>query len=105
MVESALEYALMRIIRKGGHLIVLEFSNPRCTFVRWCYRFYSHYILSAIGRLVSKHATAYSYLPDSIDKFASPEAFTALLKEVGFASVERKSQSMGIAHIYIAHKA
>ena len=96
---------IMRIIRKGGHLIVLEFSNPRCTFVRWCYRFYSHYILSAIGRLVSKHATAYSYLPDSIDKFASPEAFTALLKEVGFASVERKSQSMGIAHIYIAHKA
>ena len=96
---------IMRTIRKGGHLIVLEFSNPRCTFVRWCYRFYSHYILSAIGRLVSKHATAYSYLPDSIDKFASPEAFTALLKEVGFASVERKSQSMGIAHIYIAHKA
>ena len=95
---------IMRTIRKGGHLIVLEFSNPRCTFVRWCYRFYSHYILSAIGRLVSKHATAYSYLPDSIDKFASPEAFTALLKEVGFASVERKSQSMGIAHIYIAHK-
>ncbi len=96
---------IMRTIRKGGHLIVLEFSNPRCTFVRWCYRFYSHYILSAIGRLVSKHATAYSYLPDSIDKFASPEAFTTLLKEVGFASVERKSQSMGIAHIYIAHKA
>ena len=96
---------IMRTIRKGGHLIVLEFSNPRCTFVRWCYRFYSHYILSAIGRLVSKHATAYSYLPDSIDKFASPEAFTALLKEVGFASVERKSQSMGIAHIYVAHKA
>lgn len=96
---------IMRTIRKDGHLIVLEFSNPRCTFVRWCYRFYSHYILSAIGRLVSKHATAYSYLPDSIDKFASPEAFTALLKEVGFASVERKSQSMGIAHIYIAHKA
>ena len=95
---------IMRTIRKDGHLIVLEFSNPRCTFVRWCYRFYSHYILSAIGRLVSKHATAYSYLPDSIDKFASPEAFTALLKEVGFASVERKSQSMGIAHIYIAHK-
>ena len=95
---------IMRTIRKDGHLIVLEFSNPRCTFVLWCYRFYSHYILSAIGRLVSKHATAYSYLPDSIDKFASPEAFTALLKEVGFASVERKSQSMGIAHIYIAHK-
>ncbi len=95
---------IKRTIRSGGHLVVLEFSNPRCGFVRWCYRLYSHYILPAIGRLVSKHATAYTYLPDSIDKFASPEAFTTLLKEVGFDSVERKSQSLGIAHIYIAHK-
>lgn len=96
---------IKRTIRKGGYLIVLEFSNPRCAFVRWCYRLYSHYILPAIGRLVSKHATAYTYLPESIDHFASPETFTNLLQEVGFSRVERKSQSMGIAHIYIAHKA
>ncbi|MBQ3027375.1 MAG: bifunctional demethylmenaquinone methyltransferase/2-methoxy-6-polyprenyl-1,4-benzoquinol methylase UbiE [Alistipes sp.] len=96
---------MKRTIRRGGHLVVLEFSNPRFALVRWCYRLYSHYILPAIGRLVSKHATAYTYLPDSIDKFASPEAFTALLKEVGFDHIERKSLSLGIAHIYIAHKA
>jgi demethylmenaquinone methyltransferase/2-methoxy-6-polyprenyl-1,4-benzoquinol methylase len=57
-----------------------------------------------IGRLVSKHASAYTYLPESIDQFASPEAFSALLQEVGFDHIERKSQSMGVAHIYIAHK-
>ena len=96
---------IKRTIRKGGHLIVLEFSNPKCAFVRWCYRLYSHHILPAIGRLVSKHSTAYTYLPESIDKFASPEAFSELLKEVGFGHIERKSQSFGIAHIYIAHKA
>ena len=96
---------MKRTIKKGGHLIVLEFSNPKCGFVRWCYRLYSHYILPAIGRLVSKHATAYTYLPESIDQFASPEAFTALLEEVGFDHIERKSLSMGVAHIYIAHKA
>ena len=96
---------MKRTIRKGGHLIVLEFSNPSCALVRWFYRLYSHYILPAIGRLVSKHATAYTYLPEAIDQFASPEAFTTLLKEVGFDNVVRKSQSLGIAHIYIAHKA
>jgi len=80
---------MKRTIRSGGHLIVLEFSNPRCALVRWVYRLYSHYILPAIGRMVSKHATAYTYLPDSIDKFASPEEFTALLKEVGFDHIER----------------
>ena len=95
---------MKRTIRRGGHLVVLEFSNPRFAIVRWCYRLYSHHILPAIGRLVSKHATAYTYLPESIDQFASPEAFTALLREVGFDKVERKSQSFGIAHIYIAHK-
>ena len=96
---------MMRTIRKGGHLVVLEFSNPKCGFVRWCYCLYSHYILPAIGRLVSKHSTAYTYLPESIDQFASPEKFSALLQEVGFDHIERKSQSLGIAHIYIAHKA
>lgn len=96
---------IKRTIRHGGYLVVLEFSNPRCAFVRWCYRLYSHHILPTIGRLVSKHATAYTYLPESIDRFASPENFSALLYDVGFDSVERKSQSMGIAHIYIARKA
>ena len=96
---------MKRTIKRGGYLVVLEFSNPKCGFVRWCYRLYSHYILPAIGRLVSKHATAYTYLPESIDQFASPEAFSALLQEVGFDNIELKSQSMGIAHIYIAHKA
>ena len=95
---------IKRTIRKGGHLVVLEFSNPKCAFVRWCYRLYSHYILPAIGRLVSKHSTAYTYLPESIDQFASPEKFAALLQEVGFDHIERKSQSLGIAHIYVAHK-
>ena len=96
---------IKRTIRKDGHLIVLEFSNPKFALVRWCYRLYSHHILPAIGRLVSKHATAYTYLPTSIDQFASPENFSALLEEVGFDHIERKSLSMGIAHIYIAHKA
>lgn len=95
---------IKRTIRRGGHLIVLEFSNPKCAFVRWCYRLYSHHILPMIGRMVSKHTSAYTYLPESIDQFASPEAFSALLQEVGFDHIERKAQSMGIAHIYIAHK-
>ena len=96
---------MKRTIKQGGHLIVLEFSNPRFALVRWCYRLYSHYILPAIGRMISKHSSAYTYLPESIDQFASPQAFTKLLEEVGFDKIERKSQSFGIAHIYIAHKA
>ena len=95
---------MKRTIKVGGHLVVLEFSNPKCALVRYFYRLYSHHILPAIGRLVSRHNTAYTYLPESIDGFASPEEFIALLHEVGFAKVERRSQSFGIAQIYIATK-
>ena len=95
---------LKRTIKPEGHLIVLEFSNPKCAFVRWVYKLYSHNILPAIGRAISRNNSAYQYLPDSIDKFATPESYMALLREVGFSKVSRRSQSLGIAQIYIAQK-
>jgi demethylmenaquinone methyltransferase/2-methoxy-6-polyprenyl-1,4-benzoquinol methylase len=95
---------LRRTIKPEGHLIVLEFSNPKCALVRWVYKLYSHHILPAIGRAISRNNSAYQYLPDSIDKFATPESYMALLREVGFSKVSRRSQSLGIAQIYIAQK-
>ena len=57
---------MMRTIKKGGHLIVLEFSNPKCAIVRWFYRLYSHYILPAVGRLVSTSSSMGSSLSSSV---------------------------------------
>ena len=96
---------IKRTIKPGGHLVVLEFSNPKCGFVRFIYRLYSHYILPAIGKVISKHNSAYKYLPESIDQFPAPETFVEMLREVGFDNIERHSQSLGIAQIYVAHKA
>ena len=96
---------IKRTIKPGGHLVVLEFSNPKCAFVRFIYRLYSHYILPAIGKVISKHNSAYKYLPESIDQFPAPETFIEMLREVGFDNIERHSQSFGIAQIYVAHKA
>ena len=96
---------IKRTIKPGGHLVVLEFSNPKCGFVRFIYRLYSHYILPAIGKVISKHNSAYKYLPESIDQFPAPETFIEMLREVGFDDIERHSQSFGIAQIYVAHKA
>jgi demethylmenaquinone methyltransferase/2-methoxy-6-polyprenyl-1,4-benzoquinol methylase len=96
---------IKRTIKPGGHLVVLEFSNPKCAFVRFIYRLYSHYILPTIGKVISKHNSAYKYLPESIDQFPAPETFIEMLREVGFDDIERHSQSFGIAQIYVAHKA
>lgn len=95
---------IKRTIKSGGYLVVLEFSNPKCAFVRFIYRLYSHYILPTIGKIVSKHNSAYTYLPESIDLFPAPETFIEMLREVGFSNIERHSQSLGIAQIYVAQK-
>lgn len=93
-----------RAIRRGGKIVVLEFSTPRNRLVRWVYAQYSHRLLPAIGGLISKDKRAYIYLPESVDEFPSPERFSTILEGVGFSDVKRRSQSFGIAHIYEATK-
>ena len=93
-----------RTLRPGGRLIVLEFSIPRNPLVRSLYSFYSHRIMPLLGALISKDKAAYTYLPDSIEEFPSPERVSDMLRGVGFTTVRRYSLSMGIAHIYEATK-
>lgn len=95
---------IYRTLRKGGHLVILEFSNPRNRFAGWLYRIYSHHILPLIGGAISKNRRAYEYLPASVDEFPSPELFMEMLRKSGFDNVTRQSQSMGIAQIYIAQR-
>ncbi len=95
---------LFRTIKSGGHLVILEFSNPRCRLVGWLYRFYSHRLLPIIGGAVSHNRAAYEYLPDSVDKFPAPEEFMRMLEAAGFTEVNRRPQSFGIAQIYIAKR-
>lgn len=95
---------IYRTLKSSGTLVVLEFSIPSNPIVRWVYAQYSHHLLPRVGELLSKDRKAYDYLPDSVEEFPSPERFATLLREIGFRSVKLRSQSFGIAHIYIASK-
>ena len=95
---------LRRIIRQGGHLVILEFSNPKSRLIGWCYRLYSHKILPWVGGLISRNRSAYEYLPASVDSFPNPDKFSQIIESAGFKMVKRRSQSFGIAQIYIAEK-
>lgn len=95
---------LERVLRKGGTLVILEFSRPRNPIFRWCYELYSYKILPWIGGLISHDKKAYEYLPVSVGEFPAPEKFMALLEKVGFHDCKARSQSFGIAQIYTAHK-
>jgi demethylmenaquinone methyltransferase / 2-methoxy-6-polyprenyl-1,4-benzoquinol methylase len=95
---------IFRVVKPGGMLIVLEFSRPRRFPFKQLYNFYFKAILPKIGRLVSKDASAYTYLPESVEAFPDGAAFEAILKKVGFKDTTCKPLTFGISSIYTAKK-
>ncbi len=95
---------MRRVLRDGGKIIVLEFSRPRVFPFKQLYFFYFKAILPLVGKLVSRHNEAYTYLPDTVMKFPEGEAFLEILKKVGFTKVEEERLTFGIATIYSAKK-
>jgi demethylmenaquinone methyltransferase/2-methoxy-6-polyprenyl-1,4-benzoquinol methylase len=101
--EVAVE-ELSRVLRSGGRLAVLEFGLPRSAGFRRLYLWYANQLLPAIGRLISRHASAYEYLPESVSRFPPPEAFGRLLQAHGFPHVEIVPLTLGIVYLYVARK-
>ena len=95
---------LARTIRPGGKVVILEFSRPRNRVFRALYECYSYKILPRIGGLVSRDKRAYEYLPASVGEFPAPEEFMAMMARAGFRNCRARSQSFGIAQIYIGER-
>ncbi|MBN2663508.1 MAG: bifunctional demethylmenaquinone methyltransferase/2-methoxy-6-polyprenyl-1,4-benzoquinol methylase UbiE [Bacteroidales bacterium] len=93
-----------RVLKFGGKIAILEFSNPKNKLVSFVYRFYFNKILPLIGRLFSKNTFAYKYLPQSVAVFPSRDEFIKILDEVGFKNTFYKNLTYGIACIYIGVK-
>jgi demethylmenaquinone methyltransferase/2-methoxy-6-polyprenyl-1,4-benzoquinol methylase len=88
---------IARVLKPGARLVVLEFATPTIWPIRPLYRFYFQRVLPGIGRLVSKHRTAYTYLPNSVDRFPTPEAFGRRLGAAGFDAVGSTRLTLGVA--------
>ena len=91
---------IARVLRSGATLVVLEFSTPQRWPIKPLYQFYFRQILPRVGRLVSKHATAYSYLPSSVLEFPDPDHFSDHFRRAGFRDVDYESLTFGIAMIH-----
>jgi demethylmenaquinone methyltransferase/2-methoxy-6-polyprenyl-1,4-benzoquinol methylase len=96
---------VLRVLEPGGRFVILEFSTPRSALVRFGYGLYSRWVLPAIGRLVSGHRTAYTYLPESIARFPEAEALAERMREAGYASVRWRALTFGIAALHVGAKA
>lgn len=95
---------IARVLRPGGTLVILEFSLPRSAALRNFYLWYFRKILPLVGRLISKHPSAYTYLPESVEAFPSPEAFAQQLRDAGFGTVRAVSLTFGVVYMFVARK-
>jgi demethylmenaquinone methyltransferase/2-methoxy-6-polyprenyl-1,4-benzoquinol methylase len=93
---------MSRVLRRDGHLLVLEFSLPTVSIVRAIYRFYLHRCLPLLGSFLTRKKSAYDYLGDSIEEFPSGHAMIDLIEASGFGNVKLQPLSYGIATIYTA---
>jgi demethylmenaquinone methyltransferase/2-methoxy-6-polyprenyl-1,4-benzoquinol methylase len=95
---------IRRVLKTGGKAVVLEFSKPKVFPVKQLYKFYFNYITPGIGKLFSKDARAYTYLPESVAAFPDGETFIALMDKVGFKNTKCRPLAFGICSIYTGVK-
>jgi demethylmenaquinone methyltransferase/2-methoxy-6-polyprenyl-1,4-benzoquinol methylase len=96
---------MARVLRRGGRLAILEFGLPRLPGVSAAYRWYFSRVLPFIGKRISGHTAAYSYLPASVGTFPPPAEFVTLLQQSGFSEVRAVPMTFGIVYLYTAVKA
>jgi demethylmenaquinone methyltransferase/2-methoxy-6-polyprenyl-1,4-benzoquinol methylase len=95
---------MFRVLKPGGRLAILEFGEPAVPVLRTLYLWYFKHVLPTIGRLLSRHAEAYAYLPASVSAFLTPDALANLLRESGFSDVHVDRLTCGVVYLYVGRK-
>ena len=95
---------MLRVLKPGGKVVILEFSKPKSFPFKQVYQFYFQWILPKIGKLISKNHAAYTYLPDSVEAFPDGDDFLNILDKIGFQKNQCTPLTLGISSIYSGSK-
>lgn len=95
---------MLRVLRPGGMLCVIELSTPPNPIARWFYNLYTRYVIPTVGRIISKDVRAYSYLPESIAAVPQGADMLQLMTDAGFCNTRFRRMTFGTCTIYTAHR-
>ena len=96
---------LHRVVRPGGRIAILEFGMPTLPGLAALYRWYFRRVLPWVGRFVSRHDSAYAYLPASVGAFPSGTGFRRMLDDAGFVDATAVRMLFGVVYLYAATRA
>ncbi len=96
--------AFYESLMPGGMVLVLELATPKKTRLQEAYLAYFQRVLPLVGRLLSKHGFAYSYLPDSVSRFPTSDVFMSIMADAGFAHITCRRMTLGIANLFVGIK-
>ena len=95
---------MCRVLKKGGHLSIVELTTPVTFPMKQLFHVYSHTVLPVYGRLISKDTSAYSYLTKTIEAFPQGERMVEILRKAGFSEASFLRLTFGICTMYCATK-
>ena len=93
-----------RVLKPGGRLVVLEFSQIPVPMLQWAYDRYSFNVIPVMGQIVANDRDSYQYLVESIRKFPNQDAFADMIRAAGFGQVKYRNLSLGIAALHSGWK-
>lgn len=95
---------ILRVMKPGARVVVLEFSKPRVFPMKQLYSFYFKFILPKVGRFFSQDSSAYTYLPESVQAFPDGNDFLSVLSKLGYKNATCQPLTFGISSLYTATK-
>ena len=95
---------ILRVLKPGGHLLLLELAAPKSAPMKQLFWIYSHLVIPIVGWLFSRDIKAYKYLTDSVHAFPQGEVMEKVIRQIGFSRVEWRRYTFGICTMYLAQK-